>query len=36
MKRRRKDLKQAAESEQEECQSIAQVVSLGDSDQIQV
>ncbi|KAG7639259.1 F-box/LRR-repeat protein [Arabidopsis thaliana] len=35
MKRRRKDLKQAAESEQEECQSIAQVVSLGDSDQIQ-
>ncbi|KAG7569976.1 F-box domain [Arabidopsis thaliana x Arabidopsis arenosa] len=35
MKRRRRDLKQAAESEQEECQSIPQVVSLGDSDQIQ-
>ncbi|KAG7574430.1 F-box domain [Arabidopsis suecica] len=36
MKRRRRDLKQAAESEQEERQSIAHVVSLRDSDQLQI
>ncbi|KAG7643848.1 F-box associated domain type 3 [Arabidopsis suecica] len=36
MKRRRRDLKQAAESEQEECQSVPQVVSLRDSDQLQI